>query len=202
MVLDPQALLRRLEPAVRRGGPAPAIQRVPGIAEAGFGDLLTMVASGRIRSDRAVMVAPDAVLDPPLDESQLERLAAAADEAEAAGSRRAIMLLDGRGIVMDLASRRIDAEARPGSGPLTDIDAAVAVPGDPATAEPQGPRTNGEAETAGNASLLRGPGIAMAPLGRIGRPLGPPPALPAHIARAIPAPGTRIAMPPGAPPGS
>ena len=45
MVLDPQALLRRLEPAVRRGGPAPAIQRVPGIAEAGFGDLLTMVAS-------------------------------------------------------------------------------------------------------------------------------------------------------------
>jgi hypothetical protein len=193
MVLDPQALLRRLEPAVRRGGPAPAIQRVPGIAEAGFGDLLTMVASGRIRSDRAVFVAPDAAIEPPLDESQLERLAAAADEAEAAGARRAIMLLDGRGIVMDLAGRRIDAEARPGSGPLTDIDAAVAVPGDP--------RTNGEAETAGDGAILRGSAAAAAPVGRIGRPLGPPPALPAHIARAIPEPGTRIAMPPGARPG-
>ncbi len=201
MVLDPQALLRRLEPAVRRGGPAPAVQRVPGIAEADFGDLLTMVASGRIRSDRAVQVSPDAMLDPPLDDSQLERLAAAADEAEAAGARRAIMLLDGRGVVMDIASRRIDAEAVPGRGPLVDIDAAVAVPAAPGAGDVGESRTNDGAESTGAGPDLRVAGAATGPVGRIGRPLGPPAALPAHIARAIPSPGTRIATPPEGHPG-
>jgi hypothetical protein len=195
MVFDAQQMLRRLEPAVRRGGPGPAVRPVPGLADAGFSDLLTMVASGRIRSDRAVQVGPAAALDPPLAERQLDRLAAAADEAEAAGARRAIMLIDGRGLVLDVAERRIDGEATPGSGPLTDLDAAVAVPADDLAAD-----TAPAADAAPGSGTDGAPGAdaapaaaPAAPLARIGRPLGPPSASLADIARATPRTGTPLA---------
>jgi len=173
---------------------------VPGLADAGFGDLLTMVASGRLRSDRAITVAPGAALDPPLAERQLERLAAAADEAEAAGARRAVMLIDGRGVVLQVGDRRVDGEVAPGT-PLIDIDAAVAVPADASVSDDSAAANATNATTAAGHADPRGGGTAdPAPasrepgvIGRIGRPLGPPPALPAHVARAIPGRGTPLA---------
>ncbi len=205
MPLDPVQLLRRLEPAVRRGGPSPAVRPVPGLAEAGFGDLLTMVASGRIRSERAVLVDPGAVLDPPLDERQLERLADAADEAEAAGARRAVMLLDGRGLVLAVAERRVEGEARPGDGALVGIDAAVAVPPDPAAGEDSASSgTEAASGAPGGAHPAPDPvasgssaSAGAARPARLGPPLGPPAALPAHVARAIPGRGTPLAGSPG-----
>lgn len=128
MPLDPADLLRRLEPAVRRAGPGPGRAPQPGVTDAGFGDLLSLVADGRVRSDAALTVAEDADLDPPLDDDQFARLASATDQAELAGARRAVMLVDARAIVVDVPERRVERELAAMDGPLTDLDAAVAVP--------------------------------------------------------------------------
>jgi len=132
MAIDPIQLLKKLEPAVRpasapstAGGPeAPLEQR-------SFDDLLSLVSTGSLHSGRPVTVAGSAGLKESLDGSQLDRLTAAADIAEAAGARQAVMLLDGRGLVLDVAARRLTAEVGPDPArPLMNIDAAVYVAGD------------------------------------------------------------------------
>ena len=131
MAIDPAQLLRRLEPAVRPSGASP-VRRAPGvpIEQRDFDSLLTLVASGDVHSGRPVRC--DCELDPPLDDSQWQRLASAADQAEAEGSQRAVMILDGRALVMDVPERVIDTEvsAQPRANSFTRVDAAVFVPGD------------------------------------------------------------------------
>jgi hypothetical protein len=120
-------LLRRLEPVVRAGGSLPK-SATHGLFESrSFDELLAGAFAGRVRSDRPVQVAAE--VQPPLDAAQLERLAMAADRAEAAGARRALMLLDGRGVIMDVATRSVVAEMKPGDvGDMLRVEAAMVVP--------------------------------------------------------------------------
>lgn len=130
MPVDPAQLLRRLEPAVRPGPSGAAAHRpnLP-IERQDFDALLTMVASGRISSGRPVQCRCE--LSSPLDEQQLERLAAAADDAEAEGAQRAVMIIDGRAVVMDVPQRVIDTEvsAHGSARVFSGVDAAMYVPG-------------------------------------------------------------------------
>jgi hypothetical protein len=118
-------LLKRLEPAVRPATAPPGTTRPKAPIESqSFEQLLGRARAGAIHSGRQVQVAAE--LQPPLDAAQLERLSDAADQAEAIGATRALLLLDGRALVLDVANRTIvselnDATAVPG------IDAAVRV---------------------------------------------------------------------------
>lgn len=143
MPIDPLQLLRRLEPPVRPGA-APARSGAPGapIERRGFDDLLSLVARGSLRSERSVTVAGAAHIDPPLEAGQLARLASAADEAESAGAHRAVMLIDGRGIVMDVPQRVVEDEL--GASPTRqrfELDAAVYVMAEDEILEPDHPAT-------------------------------------------------------------
>ena len=127
MTIDATQLLKRLDPAVRPAyAAAPhAAGRAP-IEHQSFEQLLALASRGGIVSGRQVDVACD--LQPPLEASQLERLASAADQAEASGSKRALMYIDGRALVLDVASRTIEAELSSRSeGAAYHVDTAVRV---------------------------------------------------------------------------
>ena len=129
MPIDPVQLLKQLEPAVRPVGSRAAAAPPALFEDRSFDDLLTLVSSGSISSGRPVRATVD--LDPPLDDAQRDRLAAAADLAEASGAGRALMLIDGRGLVLDVADRSITAEHSAGApAPVIRLDAAVYVAGD------------------------------------------------------------------------
>jgi hypothetical protein len=132
MTIDSAQLLRKLEPAVRPGPPAGATRPLPvPLERQGFDELLALVSRGGVSSARAVTIGAGANLERDLEPAQLERLAAAADLAEAKGSRRAVMLIDGRGLVMEVGAREIAAEMSAVSPPVTiDVDAAVYVLGE------------------------------------------------------------------------
>jgi hypothetical protein len=122
-------LLKQLEPAVRPGI-APAARSVrPGapFEAQGFDQLLALAKQGQIHSGRQIETAFEP--SPPLSAAQLERLASAADQAEAGGAKRALMLIDGRGFVMDVASRTLVSELNSdANAAVLDIDAAIHVP--------------------------------------------------------------------------
>ena len=131
MAINAAQLLKRLEPAVR-----PASAPLGGGGARGpletqsFDQLLSLASRGALSSGRQIDVAFDA--QPPLEAGQLERLAAAADQAEAAGAKNALMLMNGRAFVMDVAHRRLTSEVSgdPSAARLVNIDAALHVPGD------------------------------------------------------------------------
>jgi hypothetical protein len=122
-------LLRRLEPAVRPIAPTSA-GNAAGAAlfeSRPFDELLDAAFRGQVPSDRAVEVACD--LQPPLDAEQLQRLALTADRAEAAGAQQALMMIDGRGVLLDVASRTIVGEMKPDDAQgLLRMDTAMVVP--------------------------------------------------------------------------
>jgi hypothetical protein len=128
MVINPNQLLRRLEPSIRPtyvGGTADQ-PRAP-IEEQGFDQMLALVSRGMVQG-RPVEIGFD--LEPELDESQQQRLSAAADLAEAAGARTAILLLDGRGLLLEVGGRTLTAELSVNArSPIVQLDAAVYVAG-------------------------------------------------------------------------
>lgn len=130
MPIDSNTLLKRLEPIVRpvsMTGPI-ASGRSPLEAQ-GFDELLHLVSKGEVSSGAPVRVSD--LIDPPLDDEQRSRLAAAADLAQAAGSRRALALLDGRGLVLDVADRTVTQELAAGVSAVTvNLDAAIFVAGE------------------------------------------------------------------------
>ena len=141
MTLDPAQLLRQLEPVVRPSFtpsvPAPAR---PGLADQSFDELLALASGGSIESGRQVQLAfePNGALD----DQQITRLSAAADLAEASGATRAMMLIDGRGLVLDVEQRTLTAELAAGAGSrfVDGLDAAIYVSGaDEQVPEPLGP---------------------------------------------------------------
>jgi hypothetical protein len=152
MVIDPIQLLKRLEPAVRPvAAPAGRTDANAPLEQQSFDELLSLVSHGRVHSGRAVRVADDAALSEPLTDEQVQRLAAAADRAEAAGARRAVMLIDGRGVVMDVPQRTISTELTSSDRSITRIDAAVYVAGEDDAAgdvRPPGLRAEGLAASA------------------------------------------------------
>ena len=137
MAVDPIQLLKQLEPAVRPGAaPAPGRSPQAPLERRSFDELLALVSRGSMHSGRPVTIDEAASLKAELEGDQLPRLAAAADRAEAAGAQRAVMLIDGRGLVMDVADRIVTAELGAGrGGHLVDIDAAVYVAGEADEAE-------------------------------------------------------------------
>lgn len=128
MAINASQLLRQLEPAVRPNVAAP--RQVSGarpLESSSFEQLLAAAAAGTVSSERAIEVGFD--VSPPLDATQLERMAAAADQAQAAGAERAVMLIDGRAFVLDVESRTLVSEMTGGSAErLAVIDTAIIVP--------------------------------------------------------------------------
>src|SRR5687768_1214603 len=101
MVLSAAQLLRNLEPAIRPGGagtltPPPTRGTAP-LESQSFEQLLALAKSGGMASGRPVEFEFE--VQPPLEAAQIDRLAQAADQAEAAGAKTALMLIDGRAFV-------------------------------------------------------------------------------------------------------
>ena len=123
-------LLRRLEPAVRPGfaGPsAPAsIDATATLDTQPFEALLAGAFRGEIHSDQPLHIACD--IQPPLSDEQVQRLSLAADRALAGGANMALLMLDGRGVIVDVRSRAITGELTATDAPeLLRIDAAMVV---------------------------------------------------------------------------
>ncbi len=129
MTLDPSQLLRQLEPAVRPVfGPGSVAPTRPGLADQSFQQLLTLASQGAIESGRQVQLAFEPIQT--LDDEQIARLSTAADRAEASGAKRAMMLIDGRGFLLDVEQRALIAELSGGADSryANGLDAAVYVP--------------------------------------------------------------------------
>jgi hypothetical protein len=90
-----------------------------------FAALLEQARAGEIASRREVVDTANLKLLP----DQLQRLAIAADRAEAQGATRALILMDGRAFHVDITMREITAEVDLNNPSiLTGIDALVNVP--------------------------------------------------------------------------
>lgn len=130
MAADSLHLLRQLEPIVRPAyaDAQPGKGTVP-LEQQPFGELLASASAGLIESGRPVTAHAQATGR--LDPAQLSRLASAADRAEAAGARQALLLVDGRGFVLDVANRQITAELSADSpATMFHLDTAMYVAGD------------------------------------------------------------------------
>ncbi len=132
---DATFLLKRLEPAVRPAyfGPGTARPTAP-LEQQPFDELLAAAQAGRMASGRSVSAALES--GEAMSPGQLERLAAAADVAEASGAQRALLLMDGRALVLDVPTRFIGGELSMSSRSAT-LDTAVYVPAEGEQAEPR-----------------------------------------------------------------
>jgi hypothetical protein len=132
---DSSFLLRKLEPAVAPSYLAPpARQPTAPLEQRPFDELLAEAQAGRLASGRTVSAGFD------LSPQELDRLAGAADVAEASGAKRAMLLFDGRALVLDVPTRTISGELSL-SSPIETLDAAVYVPaeGEQPPSRPLGP---------------------------------------------------------------
>ena len=117
------------------GRPAPK-------AEGGFASLLDRARSGSLSSGLGVTV--DELAGVELTPEQLARLADAADRAQAQGAQRALVLIDGQALTLDVAVREITGKADFSPGKvLTGIDAVVHVPPAGATVDSTGVSVTG-----------------------------------------------------------
>lgn len=126
MSTESSQLLRMLGSGVRPAAiPENASQRAGnGLIEgAGFADLLKQAEQGKISSRRAVSVEHGAGIE--LSDADKLALSEAADRAEAAGLRKALVYLDDKALVLDVQTRNIIGKADITSGVLTGIDGVV-----------------------------------------------------------------------------
>jgi hypothetical protein len=100
--------------------------QTPQVQGASFDQLLQQAQGGGISSGIPVRVAREANLN--LSSSQLARLSDAADRAEAAGASRALVMMDGMVLNMDVGLRTITGQADLSSTKvLNGVDAVVTV---------------------------------------------------------------------------
>ena len=128
MTTNSAQLLRLLEPSVRPAfgqSATTANRNATPLDQQSFAQLLDAASDGKIHSGRQIELSCE--LNPPLSASQMERLANAADMAEAAGARTAMMMIDGRGFVMDVKNRAITTEMNGSNTPMTPVDLAMNV---------------------------------------------------------------------------
>lgn len=130
-------MLRRLGSGVRPGAigtphPLSAPGKTPTEGQS-FQELLRAAKSASFRSE-PVRLASGSKID--LDADQLRRLGPAADAAEADGATKLLAFIDGRGVVVDVASRTVEKTAEPGSGVVNGVDAVVVIPDEPGPPEP------------------------------------------------------------------
>ena len=150
MTVDASQLLRQLEPAVRPGtAPARLGKPQATLESQSFNELLSLASKGSVHSGRQVDCSCD--VNEPLESDQIDRLSAAADRAEASGAQKALMLIDGRGFIMNVAQRSIEAElsVEHQTSIFKNVDTAIYVP-----AEGETPQ-----------SILGPPGNRIAPPG-------------------------------------
>lgn len=118
--------------------PTPATSRPGAPSSSGgvdFASLLQRAQRGALPSHRGVTIDPAAGAD--LSPDQLDRLAQATDAAEVAGATRLFAILDGKGVVVDVATRTVraavdltgvqGARVQP-ANVLTGVDAVAVVP--------------------------------------------------------------------------
>ncbi len=119
MTSDPTFLLRQLSPAVLPAA-LPAAAPRPTIDRLGFDELLAQARAGGLTSGRSLSVGfrPAEALTG----GQLDRLAAAADMAEATGAKRALLLLDGKGLLLDVQARTLTGQLLNGTA---NVDVAL-----------------------------------------------------------------------------
>lgn len=128
MTANLSRLLRRLEPAVRPGPMAP-IHRAPRppLEAQSFDHLLMLVSKGRMRSDRSLGLKYEPT--EAFTDEQMDRMAAAADLAEGHGAETALLLVDGRAVVLSVSNRELRDEMNSAADRLIDLDTAVYVAG-------------------------------------------------------------------------
>lgn len=128
MTVDPTHLLKQLEPAVRPAyASAATVRATPPLEHQPFDELLARAGQGLVESGRVVSAAFGPAEE--LSREQLARLSAAADLAEAAGAKRALLLMDGRGLVLDVPDRTLSGELD-ASHRVVGLEAAFYVPGE------------------------------------------------------------------------
>lgn len=98
-------------------------------ATADFASLLRGAEAGEVSSGMRVTVHSGAGLE--LSDDQLTRLSVAADRAESAGMTRAIALVDGQALILEVQTRSISGRVDPHQAMLTGIDGVIGVPGGP-----------------------------------------------------------------------
>lgn len=133
-----------IQPA-RPGGSSP----VAPVSGQSFADMLRNVDAGKVASGLDVTVARG--VDVSLSREQMDRLAVAADAAQARGSSRALVLIDGKALRMDVLSRRITGVVDVAAGGVFDGFDSVISAGAPT--EPEA--APGPGGTGDNASLLK-----------------------------------------------
>jgi hypothetical protein len=146
-------------PQVRPGGAPPA-------GSAGgtdFASLLQQASAGQIATGRGVTIGKSSGVA--LSPEQLARVASAADKALAQGASKALVMIDGKALKLDVMTREIVGQVDlNGGGVLTDIDAVVGVPPVPGAGTASGagaPEAHGAAPGAGVLPLPN-PGVATA----------------------------------------
>lgn len=92
-----------------------------------FAKFLSQAKAGQIGSGREVSIAKGCGVK--LSDDQIKRISAAADLAESQGATRALVMIDGTAIKLDVSMRQVtgtvDLKAQ---GVLTGIDAVIQVP--------------------------------------------------------------------------
>lgn len=111
---------------VRGAGALAARPDAARIADSGFAELLAKAREGEISSGLPVTLAPGAEVE--LTESQLARVAKAADRAEAQGATRALLLIDGVALTLDVGVRQVTGSVDMNTGMVTGIDAVLSAP--------------------------------------------------------------------------
>ena len=133
MTIPAPQLLRLLGASACAG--AGADTRPAGVHSAAFRSLLDLARAGEISSGAPVRIGKNAGLT--LSDEQLQRLARAADMAEAGGVGRGVFLIDGLAVTMDVATRTITGiVSSDQTNVLADMDAVVAVASKDAPLQP------------------------------------------------------------------
>lgn len=122
MMATPGDLLRLLGSGVSATGDRPPVSKP--IEESAFKDLLDKAAQGHVPSGIEARLGQgvNATFTP----EQMERLTAAGDKAEAAGASRAMILMDGLAVTMDVPTRTVTQVVKASSlGVVGDVDAVI-----------------------------------------------------------------------------
>jgi hypothetical protein len=130
MSTDTNQLLRVLGSSAGSLRPvAPGASRAPGakgwtpIEHADFARLLEQAQAGSLSTGLPVTVEKDAGVS--LSEEELAQLSVAADKAEAAGIRSALVMLDGKSVLLDVHTRSVKGAADLSSGLLSGVDGVI-----------------------------------------------------------------------------
>jgi hypothetical protein len=135
MSIERTELMRLMSGGPARAGAAPAGGAGAGATD--FAAMLRRAREGELSSGREVTVARTARVD--LTPEQLRAISAAADRAEAQGATRALVMIDGQTVRLNITDRQVTGAVDLKSpAVLTGIDAVISIPGEAGRAQPGG----------------------------------------------------------------